>query len=657
MSQPLRVLILEDSEDDCELIIRALRLGGFEPRWERIESESDYLARLHLELDVILADFNMPQFDASRALQLLNELEMDVPFIIVSGSIGEDTAVKAMQQGADDYLLKDRLTRLGEAVRRAMQAKALRQEKQAAQAALRESEARFRRLAEHAPDIIYRFRVLPSPGFEYVSPAVTEITGYTPEELYANPQRLLEGIHPEGREAVQTAVESNELSKQPFVLRGSRKEGQTFWAEVRNTPVYDETGALAAIEGVARDITARVLQQQEEEQRQQHLQEQDRLATVGQLAAGIAHDFNNILGVITLYSEILLRNQKLVNSPKYLTTINAQAHHAAVLVRQILDFSRQGMMSVQLIDLLSLLNGVVELLERTLPENITVSLERDEGDFTVLADPTRVQQVVMNLAVNARDAMPDGGKLQIVLSHLQLPEGEKPPLPGMAAGPWIRLKVSDSGMGIAAETLPRIFEPFYTTKQKGEGTGLGLAQVYGIVKQHNGEIDVDSTIGVGSCFSIYLPGQQITQSSSRTLHKGDAAASAGRAVGAIRDHGRILVVEDDQHVRLAIQHTLEAYGYRIVTAGSGREALKQYERSLDGINLLLTDMVMPGIGGLELVQTLAGREPGLRILLMTGYMPEGEAKALLGHDNVAWLQKPFTGDELVMKVREMLGQG
>lgn len=387
---------------------------------------------------------------------------------------------------------------------------------------------------------------------------------------------------------------------------------------------------------VIRDITQKRAQLK-------HLQTQERLATVGQLAAGIAHDFNNIMAVITLYTQMMQRNPDLPNRGKYLTILNEQAKHAANLISQILDFSRRSIMERSPLDLVPFVKEITRLLERTLPETITIGLEYSEKECLVLADPTRLQQVLMNLAVNARDAMPAGGVLRVELCRLSLGEDDTPPLPDMAPGGWIRLRIGDTGTGIADQDINHIFEPFFTTKSPGEGTGLGLAQVYGIVKQHDGEIDAESHPGEGTLFSIYLPALET-----------DSDDSAGRLVSGVDGQETILVVEDNVPAREAMEDILDMLGYSVLTAANGQEALALFSQRRDQIDLVLSDMVMPQMGGVELYQELREQKPDVRLAIMTGYPLDDGGKTLLEQGIVAWIQKPFSIPDISQKVREAL---
>lgn len=425
-------------------------------------------------------------------------------------------------------------------------------------------------------------------------------------------------------------------------------EGAMPWRELRQeisgrifmlTQRSVETaGGTAGRVLVIRDVT-------EERLRQKHMQTQERLATVGQLAAGIAHDFNNIMAIITLYSQSLERDPDFPKRQQYLETISKQARHAADLISQILDFSRRAVMERGQLDLAPFVKEVVKLLERTVPEHISLELETGQDAYVVNADPTRLQQALMNLALNARDAMPDGGILTIALDRLTVKELERSPVPDMAAGEWVRLAVSDTGSGIPAEDFDRIFEPFFTTKRPGAGTGLGLAQVYGIVKQHGGEIAVDSELDEGTTFTLLLPAVDgATDTDAREEETVAVPADVRRT---------ILLVEDSDATRIAIGDTLDMLGYRVLAASTGREALALFSRHRGEIDAVLSDMVMPEMGGVELYRALTAEKPELKMVVMTGYPLADEGRSLLEQGIVDWIPKPFSPQAIAGKLQEL----
>jgi signal transduction histidine kinase len=393
-------------------------------------------------------------------------------------------------------------------------------------------------------------------------------------------------------------------------------------------------------------ITMRDVTQEREIQERVKLQE--RLATVGQLAAGIAHDFNNIMAAILVYTDLLMGDRSLPNlSRDRLTIIQQQVQRASSLIRQILDFSRRSMMEQHPLDLLPFVKELDKLLSRVLPETIRTELKYQPGSYVVNGDPTRLQQVFMNLAVNARDAMPEGGSLCFEISRFQNEVAGRQPYSGLPEGDWICISVKDSGGGISAEVLPFVFDPFFTTKPVGQGTGLGLAQVYGIVRQHQGYIDVTSQPGQGTEFKIFLPALVAVE--DRTIHNPTPVQVDGGGL-------YVLLAEDDPATLEALKALLEAQNFKVLAAHTGQEAYQIYEKWCESILLVVSDVVMPQMGGVALYQVLRQRWPQARILLITGHPMESEDKNLLETGDVHWLQKPFSVQEFVATVQAVLGE-
>jgi len=391
---------------------------------------------------------------------------------------------------------------------------------------------------------------------------------------------------------------------------------------------------------LVRDVT-------EVRQVQKRVQEQIRRGAVGQLAAGIAHDFNNIVAAIILYSEMVLGLSDLPpRGRQRMKIIIEQAHRAAELTRQILDFSRRGIMEPHPMDLIPFMKEMVKLLERTLPENIRIRFNYEDENYVVNTDPGRIQQVFMNLAVNARDAMPSGGMLTFSLSRFNLETGDIHPLPDMPTGKWVHIGVSDTGEGIAPEDLLNIFEPFFTTKPPGEGTGLGLAQVFGIVKQHEGFIGVTSQLGKGTTFDLYLPALSIAAITG--IISEEVEPKAG-------EMETIFVVEDDDAMREALVEMLKLMNYATLCAKDGKEALEIFNRE-PSIDLVLSDLVMPEMGGVALYGILKEKYPDVKMVVMTGYPLAEKGKDLLEQGIVAWLQKPLDSDTLARTLQRVLSQ-
>ncbi|MFZ0544946.1 MAG: PAS domain S-box protein [Candidatus Promineifilaceae bacterium] len=384
----------------------------------------------------------------------------------------------------------------------------------------------------------------------------------------------------------------------------------------------------------------------EERAKQSYRSAQERLAIVGQMAAGIAHDFNNIMAIIMLYAQLLLQIPNLsTNEEKKLVTILQQSERASELIHQILDFSRQSLLERRSLNLQPFLRELTHLLQRTLPENIDVLLEQQNGQLMINGDPTRIQQIIMNLALNARDAMPDGGTLKLMLNDLVLNNDQETPLPDMSPGKWLQLDVTDTGVGISAENLSHIFEPFFTTKSVGQGTGLGLAQVYGIVKQHEGFIDVQSTPPQGTTFTIYFPAFE----PEKTLLPEDSPELPRTG-----KRETILVVEDNDNARDAVVEILEMLNYQTLAASNGSAALTLFKDNQSKIDLVLSDMVMPVMDGPALHRALLEIQPEIKMVMMTGYPLEQSGKTLLKENVVAWMQKPLHTDQIAQTVYQAL---
>ncbi|MEJ2749266.1 MAG: PAS domain S-box protein, partial [Anaerolineae bacterium] len=405
------------------------------------------------------------------------------------------------------------------------------------------------------------------------------------------------------------------------------------WHEITSDDFAFETIARPVENGpqnsgwvlVLRDVT-------QERGIQQRVQRQDRLAAVGQLAAGIAHDFNNILAVVALYIQLISRTVEMPpRTQEQLHTIEQQIKRATDLIQQILDFSRQSVLDRQPLDLLPFMEKLVTLLERTLPEHIQIELDYAADAYFIQADPTRMQQVMMNLAVNARDAMPEGGRLKFRLAHVQTKESKPMSVQELPPGSWIQIEATDTGSGIPPEALSNIFEPFFTTKKEGQGTGLGLAQVYGIIQQHEGYIDVATEVGKGTTFSLYFP----------ALDPGDSATSTpDRTALQLGQGQKVLVVEDEPDTRMALVESLALLNYEIMEATNGREALAILAAKADEVELILSDVVMPEMGGAALFHAMREQKLNIPVVLLTGHPLSKEMENLQALGIAGWLQKP-----------------
>ncbi|MCK5236128.1 MAG: response regulator, partial [Deltaproteobacteria bacterium] len=382
---------------------------------------------------------------------------------------------------------------------------------------------------------------------------------------------------------------------------------------------------------------------------QKGMRQRERLAAVGQLAAGIAHDFNNILQGIIGYSELLERSPEISEkSRNYIKNIVQQGQRAAYLIKQILDFSRQSITKSQSFNLAPLIQETVKFFKRTIPENIDLSLDIEMDKAMIQADIVHVQQVLTNMVLNARDAMPDGGALKVRLHPFLLEKGDTPPITGMAHSRWVAFSVTDTGCGIASEVLPSIFDPFFTTKEQGKGTGLGLSQAYGLVKQDNGFIHVDSNPGEGATFTVYLP-ELLNDDVKEPVLMTEIPLKGGGET--------ILLVEDDAVVMDVNKSMLENLGYAVLTASNGREALEVCRSEHERITLLLSDITMPEMNGIELLNEVRGQFPSLKVILMTGYPLPGENVKDLKDMDVICLQKPVNLKQLASTLQHVFGEG
>ncbi|MBN1261521.1 MAG: PAS domain S-box protein [Anaerolineae bacterium] len=508
--------------------------------------------------------------------------------------------------------------------------------------ALRESEERFRTLADNIPGVVYLCSNDARYSMMYLNKAVEHLTGYPSTEFLEDRISFVELYHPDDAAGIFRSVDEALEKRAAFhlIYRLHHKDGAWRWVEEWGVGVYDGD-VLRFLEGFLADITERkVLETQ--------LRRQEQLAAIGQLAAGIAHDFRNLLTTIILYAQLGQRNPDLPPTvAHYLETIVGEAHKATDLVKQILDFARRTEIDRQPLDLVAFVGNMVGVLKRILPETIHITFDVESGPCIVEGDAGRLQQVLTNLALNARDAMPNGGALRIGLAQLPARPGNLPEGPAASMPPaWICLSVADTGAGMSEEVRAHLFEPFFTTKEAGKGTGLGLAQVYGIVQLHAGYIDVDSEVGQGAIFRIYLP----------------MAAAAGEetdeaAFTTPPGHGEtLLLVEDNAHLREAGASILTALGYRVLTAADGHAALALFETT-DAITLLITDLVMPEMGGKALVQLLRVRNPHLKALVMTGHATEDSIKVLRDVGFQGVIRKPFDAETLAQAVRRALDEG
>ena len=500
-----------------------------------------------------------------------------------------------------------------------------------------EAETLYRSLVEQLAAVTYIAELGVEGEWLFVSPQIESLLGYSAREWRANATNWIENVHPEDRHIVLDA-EAVAEGGNPFraEYRMFRRDGQLIWINDSGSLVPGPDGR-SLLHGVLLDVT-------EQKQLQAHLSHSQRMEAVGQLASGVAHDFNNLLTIIKGYSSLLMDRNLADDDAHAAREIQQAAERAAALTHQLLAFSRKQTLQPRVLDLNRIVHGLEMMLRRVLTENVELCIQTAPDLGAVKADPVQVEQVLINLVVNARDAMPKGGKLTIATAPREVlsDRGEGESL--MRAGTYATLSVSDTGVGMDSETRARIFEPFFTTKDVGKGTGLGLATVYGIIKQSNGQIEVESEPGKGASFRVSLP---------RVEQEAVAPRKATMTETHKRGTGTILLAEDEPLLRELGETILTQAGYKILTAPNAEE-LKKFVAEHDGkIDLLLTDVVMPGMSGPELVRLVRARWPEVRVLYMSGYADD-EIEDL--DRDAGFLQKPFTPMELTAKIAEMIGR-
>ncbi len=513
-------------------------------------------------------------------------------------------------------------------------------ERKRAEQALRRSEADFRSVVEDAPYGIYRASI--AGRFLQVNPALQKMLGYEHTQDLLKRELATDIFRYPAEYQRLTELLSHTKEIKDLEMEWKREDATPITVRCSGRGANDENGLPAYFEVFAEDVTEkRILEKQ--------LRMAQKMEAIGRLSGGIAHDFNNLLGVIIGYSRVLKRELG-ENNPlfEHALEIEKAGNRAASLTKQLLAFSRQQVLTPAVLSLNTLAADMEKMLPRLLGEDIEVSLVLDPNLGNVKADQGQIEQVIMNLAVNARDAMPAGGKLKIRTANVVLDRTYTRNHPGSNAGDHVMLEVIDSGTGMEAGTLTHMFEPFFTTKERGKGTGLGLATVYGIVKQSNGYISVESSLGKGSSFQIFLP-----------RHHGQPAAEEQKTDPAenLRGSESILLAEDSEPLRKLAQCNLESAGFRVLSASSGEAALEIAMKHGSTFDLLLTDVVMPGMNGRVLAEHLLPRQPGMKVLYMSGYTDSFIAGHGVLDPGTNLLHKPFTEEVLIRKVREVLDAG
>jgi two-component system cell cycle sensor histidine kinase/response regulator CckA len=648
----IHVLLVEDNPGDARLVKEilehdentAFRVKHVSTLGEAMSSLAPGAAN-----QVILLDLGLPDESGLRTLQRIIPLAREASIVVITGLQDEELGIAAIREGAHDYLIKGQVDggQLRRILRYAVERHKMQSDLQAeidrrarVQQALELSEERYRLLLETAPMGIVitneRGRVVQANA------EALRIFGYVRRELIG---QTIDMLLPD-RSCHAHEEQLSGYMKEPRVrpmglgleLFARRKDGTEFPAEISLAPLATEEGTLVSATVV--DITAR-------KKMEEQLRIAQRMEAIGNLAGGVAHDFNNLLAVILGCSDVVLDTLAPEHpAAKKVEMIRKAGASGAELTRQLLAFSQQQMLRPRVLDLKEIVERTELLLRHLLGENIalTISLEASLG--CVKADPGQVEQVLLNLAVNSRDAMPQGGRLKIAAHNCELDDSYKDEQEAVIPGRYVMLAVEDTGCGMDRETQSRIFEPFFTTKEIGKGTGLGLATVYGIVKQSGGCIRVDSEPGKGSNFKVYLPRVQETAEPSK---REESEATL------LRGCETILLAEDSASLREVAGQYLESLGYTVLGATSGTEALERAKDFQGPIHLLLTDVVMPEMSGTELAVHMAGLRPGIKVIFTSGYTDDTILRQGELDPGVVFIQKPYRPKALVRKIREVLG--
>ena len=640
MVKTIRSLIIEDMEDDALLILRELQKGGFEPVFTIVDTKEAMEEALKAQAwDLIISDYSLPRFNGVEALRIAKKYDPNIPFILISGTIGEDIAVAAMKGGAHDYMMKDNLKRLIPAVKRELHDAQVRRAHKKSESDLKDSKHMLRSIIDNAVAVIclkdtQGNYILINKQYETLfHTSNDQIKGKNDYDIF--PGKVADVIRKNDRKVIDanSAMEFEEVIPH---------DGDPHIYISIKFPLCDASGAPAIVCGISTDITER-------KKLEAQFQQAQKMEAIGTLTGGIAHDFNNLLTVIIGNTELLEEQMHRGHyKTEYLDEIKSAGKRATSLVHQLLAFSRKQIIKPKLINFNGILKDLEKMLGRIIGEDIFLEIIPSTGLWPVNIDPGQVEQVIMNLAVNARDAMPRGGNLTIKTGNIELEAGhfydhnvENFP------GPYVMLTVSDTGIGMDVQTRERAFEPFFTTKEKGRGTGLGLSTVYGIVKQNGGYIWAYSEPGNGTAIKIYLPkGKEDIEQ----FHK------AKTVEGSFEGSETILVVEDDHSLRKLSRMILERYGYTVLDAKSGSEALRIARECEFNIQLVLTDVVMPEMNGAELVKHLIRLKPDLKFIYMSGYSEDTISFRGLLNSNINLIEKPFSSEILASKIRKVLDE-
>ena len=770
MAKPIRVLLIEDSEDDATLIILELKREGYKPYYKRVETKKDMEYSLDNEKwDVIISDFSMPQFSGSEALEVLKRKNINLPFIVISGTIGENVAVDMMKKGADDYIMKDNFKRLVASIEREIRETKNRESKIKAEYDLREAY----NIINKSPTAAFLWRNEKEWPVEFVTENIEKILGYTPEELISGKISYKKIIHPDDLKRVEKEISeyskekiNSSFSHDPYriitkkkeikwiddkkeirrnkygnithyqgiieditekkkaeeILRDSEKkyrelvENINDWVwitdqkgiylyssskvnkilgyeaadiigksifdlipenekenfhnifqdmikkkasfyrvivknlhkngnikilEKSGNPFFDKKGNLIGYRGIDRDIT-------KHKNLEQQLFQAQKMESIGLLAGGIAHDFNNLLMAIMSYSKFI--EMKLDNNnplKEYIIEITDVCKKATTLTQNLLAFSRKQIINLNPLNLNKLISEIVKTLKHLIRDDIELKTIFSKDKINIIADTNAINQVLLNLTTNACDAMPNGGRLVIKTKIVNIDKKYIKTYGYGKQGNYALISVSDTGIGMEKKIYEKIFDPFFTTKDIGKGTGLGLSVSYGIIKQHNGFINVYSEKGEGTTFKIYLPLAQ-TKLEQKKSKKAKTLFLKGNET--------ILVVDDELEVRKSLKIILEDIGYNVIPAIDGKDAIEKFKKNINKISLVILDIIMPKLNGKSVYEKIKNISPDLKFIFMSGYTAETIKNRDINDKDVNFISKPILPDELLRTIREVLNK-
>ena len=627
----VRILHLEDDDMDAELIEATLG-AGLDCEVRRVVTRAEFTEALEAGgFDAILADYALPSFSGPAALEAARARRPELPFIFLSGTLGDERAVDTLKAGATDYVLKDHLSRLVPVVRRALDEASERAARRQAEERLREQAALLDLTHEaiFVQDMEYRVRYWNRGAEQLYSWPAAEAVGQDVTHLLnvGNRRDLFAARSVVLQDGVWTGI-----------LQQRTRDGRELVVQSSWTLVRDEAGTPRSILVVNTDVT-------EMRKLEAKFLRSQRMKSIGTLAGGIAHDLNNVLSPILMAVGLLRKQIDDARGRRILETLDTSAQRGADMIRQILTFARGAEGERVPLQPGYLIREMQKIADETFPKSISVRADVADGLWIVSGQATPLQQVLMNLCVNARDAMPQGGTLSLAAKNVSLDERAARSNPKARPGPYVLIKVADTGSGIPPEVMDRIFDPFFSTKGLGHGTGLGLSTTLSIVESHGGFIDVYTEVGRGTAFNVYLP----------ALPAGAERRAAADAPVVPTGSGElVLVVDDEPSIVEITKETLEDHGYRVLTAPNGRVAVATYERHRGEIKVVVTDMAMPLMDGPTAIKSLLALDPDVRIIACSGLRSDPGAEQVKGLNVKAFLTKPYTATALLSTLQKVL---